>query len=83
VIAPEAGAFAEMPPDTYAVAGLVSSALANEHCSFYSSLTSLRKPTACSPSGSTAPPGWQLVKLECRLGMPEKSTFEKRHVQLC
>jgi hypothetical protein len=24
-----------MPPDTYAIAGLISSVLANEHCSFF------------------------------------------------
>ena len=35
MIAPVVGAFAEMSPDTYAIADLVSSALANEHCSFF------------------------------------------------
>ena len=35
VIAPVVGAFAEMSPDTYAIADLISSALANEHCSFF------------------------------------------------
>jgi hypothetical protein len=40
VIAPATGAFAEMSPDTYAIAGLISSALANEHSSFF----------ACRPS---------------------------------
>ena len=35
VIAPVVGAFAEMSPDTYAIAGLISSVLANEHCSFF------------------------------------------------
>jgi hypothetical protein len=34
VIAPVVGAFAEMSPDTYAIADLISSVLANEHCSF-------------------------------------------------
>jgi hypothetical protein len=29
------GAFAEMSPDTYAIADLTSSVLANEHCSFF------------------------------------------------
>jgi hypothetical protein len=43
---------------TYAIAGLVSSVLANEHCSLP---TSLRKPNACSPSGFTAPSGWQRI----------------------
>jgi hypothetical protein len=35
VIAPVVGAFAEMFPDTYAIADLISSVLANEHCSFF------------------------------------------------
>jgi hypothetical protein len=35
VIAPVAEACAEIPPDTYAIAGLISSVLANEHCSFF------------------------------------------------
>ena len=35
MIAPVVGAFAEMSPDTYAIAGLISSALANEHCLFF------------------------------------------------
>ena len=35
VIAPVVGAFAEMSPDTYAIADLISSVLANEHCSFF------------------------------------------------
>ena len=35
VIAPVVVAFAEMSPDTYAIASLISSVLANEHCSFF------------------------------------------------
>ena len=35
VIAPVVGAFAEISPDTYAIADLISSVLANEHCSFF------------------------------------------------
>jgi hypothetical protein len=35
VIAPVVGGFAEMSPDTYAIADLISSALANEHSSFF------------------------------------------------
>jgi hypothetical protein len=35
VIAPVVVAFAEMSPDTYAIADLISSVLANEHCSFF------------------------------------------------
>jgi hypothetical protein len=35
VIAPVVGAFAEMSPDTYAIADLISSVLANEHGSFF------------------------------------------------
>ena len=35
VIAPVVGAFAEMSPDTYAIADLISSVLADEHCSFF------------------------------------------------
>ena len=35
MIAPVVGAFAEMSPDTYAIADLISSVLANEHCSFF------------------------------------------------
>jgi hypothetical protein len=35
VIAPVVGAFAEMPLDNYTIADLVSSVLANKHCSFF------------------------------------------------
>jgi hypothetical protein len=35
VIAPVAEAFAEMSPDTYAIASLISSVHADEHCSFF------------------------------------------------
>jgi hypothetical protein len=35
VIAPVVGAFAEMSRDTYAIADLISSVLANEHCSLF------------------------------------------------
>jgi hypothetical protein len=35
MIAPVAGAFVEISPDTYAIADLISSVLANEHCSFF------------------------------------------------
>jgi hypothetical protein len=35
IIAPVVGAFVEMPPDTYAIAGLIPSALANEHRLFF------------------------------------------------
>ena len=35
VIAPVVGAFAEMSPDTYMIADLVASVLAEEHCSYY------------------------------------------------
>jgi hypothetical protein len=35
VIAPAVGAFAEMSSDTYAIAGLISSVLSNEHFSFF------------------------------------------------
>ena len=35
VAGPVVGAFAETSPDTYAIADLVASVLAAEHCSFY------------------------------------------------
>jgi hypothetical protein len=35
VIASVAEVFAEMSSGTYAIAGLISSVLANEHCSFF------------------------------------------------
>jgi hypothetical protein len=35
MIAPVMGAFAEVPLDTYATAGFISSVLANEHYSFF------------------------------------------------
>jgi hypothetical protein len=43
VAGPVVGAFAEMSPDTYAIADLVASVLAAEHCSFYSEAPSEAK----------------------------------------
>jgi hypothetical protein len=36
VAGPVVGAFAEVPPDNYAIAGITASVLADEHCSYYS-----------------------------------------------
>jgi hypothetical protein len=38
VIAPLVGDFVEMPPDTSAIAGLISSVLANGHCLFFADM---------------------------------------------
>ena len=51
VIAPVVGAFAEMPFDTYAIADLIFSVLANEHCSFFANSIQKPKARSCCSAG--------------------------------
>ena len=62
VLVPVVGAFAEMSPDVYTIADLVSSALAEEHCSFFadspSAMKALYTQRLYRSLGLTAHLGW-------------------------
>jgi hypothetical protein len=83
VAGPVVGAFAEASSDTYAIADLVASALAQEHCSYYSEKPSVAKAVFTEQLyrslGLTARLGWARLLVGRYRGLVQVPTTAGQH----